>query len=178
MIADDGSGRGLVVVVDDRTPTVDRAAGDGADPGAGWWRSVAVETLVAEGVAGGRLDLLLVGVDEMAALNRQHLGGDGPTDVLAFPLDGPEVAARTGSGGEAAEHRHLGDVVVCPDVAARQAPDHAGSYRAEMTLLVVHGVLHVLGHDHAEPAEAAEMQERERVHLARYGLDRPVEAAP
>jgi probable rRNA maturation factor len=62
----------------------------------------------------------------------------------------------------------LGDVVVCPAVAARQAPTHAGSYDDELALLVVHGVLHVLGMDHAEPDEAARMQARERELLDRY----------
>jgi probable rRNA maturation factor len=62
----------------------------------------------------------------------------------------------------------LGDVVVCPAVAARQAPQHAGSYEDELALLVVHGVLHVLGMDHADPAEEATMQARERELLDRY----------
>jgi len=62
----------------------------------------------------------------------------------------------------------LGDVVVCPAVAERQAPEHAGSYDDELALLVVHGVLHVLGHDHAEPDETAAMQARERDLLDRF----------
>ncbi|HAZ36159.1 MAG TPA: rRNA maturation RNase YbeY [Acidimicrobiaceae bacterium] len=67
----------------------------------------------------------------------------------------------------------LGDVFVCPSVAAHQAPSHAGDYDSEMSLLVIHGVLHLLGHDHAEAAEAEAMQAREREHLARYGMVRP-----
>ena len=59
-------------------------------------------------------------------------------------------------------------MVVCPAVAARQAPEHAGSYDDEIALLVVHGVLHVLGMDHADPEEAAAMQARERELLDRY----------
>ncbi len=62
----------------------------------------------------------------------------------------------------------LGDVVVCPAIAARQAPAHAGSYDDEIALLVVHGVLHVLGMDHAEPADEAAMQARERELLDRH----------
>jgi probable rRNA maturation factor len=58
--------------------------------------------------------------------------------------------------------------VVCPSVAARQAPAHAGSYDDELALLVVHGVLHVLGMDHAEPDDATRMQARERELLERY----------
>src|SRR5436305_6468029 len=56
----------------------------------------------------------------------------------------------------------LGDVVLCPAVAERQAADHAGAYDDEIALLIVHGMLHVLGHDHAEPAEASVMRGRER----------------
>jgi probable rRNA maturation factor len=62
----------------------------------------------------------------------------------------------------------LGDVVVCPSVAERQAPEHAGGYDDELALLVVHGVLHVLGHDHAEPEETAVMQARERALLDEF----------
>jgi probable rRNA maturation factor len=57
---------------------------------------------------------------------------------------------------------------VCPSIAARQAPEHAGSYDDELALLVVHGVLHVLGMDHADPEEAATMQARERDLLDRF----------
>ena len=62
----------------------------------------------------------------------------------------------------------LGDVVVCPAVAARNAPSHAGTYDDELALLIVHGILHVLGHDHAEPEETAVMQERERSLLEQF----------
>jgi probable rRNA maturation factor len=62
----------------------------------------------------------------------------------------------------------LGDVVICPAVAARNAPTHAGTYDDELALLVVHGVLHVLGMDHAEPEEEAAMQAKERDLLARF----------
>jgi probable rRNA maturation factor len=63
----------------------------------------------------------------------------------------------------------LGDVLVCPVVAERNAPDHAGTYEDELALLVVHGTLHVLGMDHADEAETAVMQAREREHLFRHG---------
>ena len=66
----------------------------------------------------------------------------------------------------------LGDVVVCPAVAARNAPTHAGTYDDEIALLVVHGILHVLGMDHAEADEAAAMQARERDLLGRFHQER------
>ena len=138
------------------------------------WAAVARDTLRAEAIVGGRLDLVFVDTARIEALNREHLGGDGPTDVLAFPLDGPDVAQRAAASKGAPVH--LGDVVICPEIARRQAPSHCGTFEAEMSLLIVHGVLHVLGHDHAEPDETRAMQERERVHLERHGYDHPVPA--
>lgn len=121
------------------------------------WAELAAAVAVAEG---GRGELTLTFVDrhEMAELNREHMGGDGPTDVLSFPLDAADDAAGlAGDPGPAL----LGDVVVCPAVAEAQAAEHAGTLDDEMALLVVHGCLHVFGHDHAEPAEAASMRARE-----------------
>ena len=94
--------------------------------------------------------VLFVDRGAIAELNEHHMGKDGPTDVLAFPIDLPgETRA-----GEAAI---LGDVVLCPEVAAEQAPEHGVTPEAEIELLVVHGLLHLLGHDHAEPDERTRM---------------------
>jgi probable rRNA maturation factor len=94
--------------------------------------------------------LLLVDEDTIAGMNETHLGKSGPTDVLAFPIDEPgesppDVAAV------------LGDVVLCPSVAAAQAPRYRRSAHDELRLLTVHGLLHLLGMDHAEPGEEREM---------------------
>jgi probable rRNA maturation factor len=143
------------------------------------WVDLATSALVDSGVR-GEAELSLVFVDEaqMAVLNERYMGAQGPTDVLAFPLDDPVDTGRWPDSGSTGPDRDLpdpadlpvllGDVVVCPAVAARQAPDHAGSYDDELALLVVHGVLHVLGMDHAEPEETAAMQARERELLDRY----------
>ncbi len=152
------------------------------------WQEVARSTLELElegdDDAAGRLDLIFVDPDTMAELNREHMGADYATDVLAFPLDGaaddemdlvfPDT--EDGSGPAGLPGRHLGDVVVCPQVARAQAGEHCGHEEAELTLLVVHGVLHVLGHDHAEEDERLVMQGRERLHLGRYGYRHPVPA--
>ncbi|MFP3902403.1 MAG: rRNA maturation RNase YbeY [Acidimicrobiia bacterium] len=142
------------------------------------WATLAREALAAEGV-GGEAELSLVFVDEatMAALNERFMGATGPTDVLAFPIDDPLLPGRWPDAGTTGPDREepepedlpllLGDVVVCPAVAARQAPGHGASYDDELALLVVHGVLHVLGHDHAEPEEAATMRSREQELLDR-----------
>ncbi len=170
-----------MTVTEPTAPTVDCDDRTGQAPSViDRWCAVAREVLIGEGIGTGRLDLAAVDEPDMAELNATHLGATGPTDVLAFPLDGPEVAARVDPVTDAAAvgdgpPLHLGDVVLCPAVAARQAPDHAGSFEAEMVLLITHGVLHVLGHDHAEPAETTTMQARERHHLARYGYRHPAD---
>jgi probable rRNA maturation factor len=87
----------------------------------------------------------------------------GPTDVLSFPMDElrPHAIAgpnRTrGRDEDEGEPVLLGDVVLCPQVAAAQAKQHGHSTQSELELLTVHGVLHLLGYDHADPEEEAEM---------------------
>ena len=94
--------------------------------------------------------LLFVERDVIAELNAHHMGSEGPTDVLAFPMDMP---GETRPG----EPSILGDVVICPQVAAAQAVEHGQEPLAEMELLVTHGLLHLLGHDHADPDERTRM---------------------
>lgn len=136
----------------------------------GRWVDLARNVLLAEGVSGdAELSLLFVDEDTIAGMNRRFMDADGPTDVLAFPIDDPgSVDPRADVSGQAAGPLLLGDVVVCPAVAERQAPDHGASYDDELALLVVHGVLHVLGHDHADADETARMRARERQLLGRF----------
>ena len=102
------------------------------------------------------LSILLVDVEYMSELNHRWMDGEGPTDVLAFPMDegsvdhGPSEAG----GGEPAL---LGDIVLCPDVAAKQAAGVGHATIDELAMLTVHGTLHLLGYDHAEPEEEQEM---------------------
>jgi probable rRNA maturation factor len=123
----------------------------------------------------GEAELSMLFVDEaaMTDLNKRFLGKDGPTDVLAFPIDEEPVeggrspdSGGTGPGYVPAEPSDLptllGDVVICPTVAERNAPDHAGTFEDEMALLVVHGILHLLGMDHEDEGEAEVMERRER----------------
>lgn len=126
------------------------------------WRSLAAQTLESEG-ADGELTLTFVGVDEIAELNAEHMGVQGATDVLSFPLDDvPAERAPVGTAAVEGVPVLLGDVVISPAVAAAQFADHAGSLDDEIALLVVHGVLHILGHDHLAADEAARMRARER----------------
>ncbi len=121
----------------------------------------------------GEITLTFVERAEIAALNVEHLGGEGPTDVLSFPLDAQLAPHDVAPQGVPVL---LGDVVICPAVAAQQAPDHAGTLDDELALLVVHGVLHVLGHDHADPDEAVQMRHRELALLARHHWHGPAPA--
>ena len=147
------NGAGLAVVAtdertDDRSGAID----------AGAWAALAEAVLRTESVTAGELNLVFVDPAEMARLNAEHMGEDGPTDVLSFPLDGADphpVGARM-----------VGDVVICPAWARNWGHGAAGD--RELALLVVHGVLHLLGHDHADDSDAARMQARERELLAAH----------
>jgi probable rRNA maturation factor len=129
------------------------------------WERLATDVLCAEGV-GPDAEVSVLYVDEpaMADLNGRFMGGDGPTDVLAFPID-DEADAGTGPEGSPLL---IGDVVICPVVAERNAAGHAGSYDDELALLLVHGLLHLLGHDHALDDDRHRMRSRERDLLARF----------
>jgi len=100
-------------------------------------------------------ELCIKAVDEdtIAALNEQWMDKQGPTDVLAFPMD----ELRPGKVTEEPEEGVLGDLVLCPSVAERQGEEAGHGRDAEIELLTVHGILHLLGYDHAEPEEHAEM---------------------
>lgn len=147
------------------------------------WEALARNVLLAEGVSGdAELALLFVDEATISDLNERFMGHAGPTDVLAFPIDDDEVGVgRSPDGSTSGPDRGpldevpllLGDVVVCPAVAARNAPTHAGTYDDELALLIVHGILHVLGHDHAEPEETEAMQAKERDLLARFHTGGP-----
>jgi probable rRNA maturation factor len=143
------------------------------------WVKLAEAVLADEGVhIDAELSMLFVDETAIADLNKRFLGKEGPTDVLAFPID--EEPAESGrfpdSGGTGPGFTGdpeevptlLGDVVICPAVAHRNAPDHAGTFEDELALLVVHGVLHLLGLDHIDDEEAEEMEGREKALLAKY----------
>lgn len=144
------------------------------------WVRLARSVLEAEGVKGeAELSLLFVDEQAMSDLNKRFAGKDGPTDVLAFPID--EEPAEGGrspdSGGsgpgwvpvEASElPTLLGDVVICPSVALRHATESESSYEDELALLTVHGILHLMGMDHVDDEEAQAMEKREQELLDRF----------
>jgi probable rRNA maturation factor len=144
------------------------------------WARLAERVLEAEGVRGdAELSVLFVDETAMTELNERFMDESGPTDVLSFPLEEelslvgryPD-AGTTGPDPSRSDPSDppllLGDVVICPAVAARNAPTHAGTYDDELALLVVHGILHVLGQDHASTEDEARMRTRERELLERF----------
>ena len=124
------------------------------------------------------MSLLFVDETTIAELNERFLGSEGPTDVLAFPMDDdvPPGGRQPDQGGRGPgaptdpgdPPALLGDVVVCPTIAERQAGARGAPTDDELALLVVHGVLHLLDYDHAEAEEATEMRRREQEILDRF----------
>ena len=144
------------------------------------WHSLAKNILVSEGVRGAvELTLMFVPESTISHLNEKYMGKSGPTDVLSFPLDAFESMRSPGPGATSQGPNAktvdlndlpilLGDVVICPAVAMKQALSHAGTHDDEMALLLVHGILHVLGNDHDTPDAANAMQALERKHLEAF----------
>jgi probable rRNA maturation factor len=99
------------------------------------------------------LSVLLVDEAAMERLHVQWMQLPGPTDVMSFPMD----ELRPGSEDEEPQPGLLGDVVLCPAVATRQSVEAGHSATEELLLLTVHGILHLVGYDHAEPAEEEKM---------------------
>ncbi len=145
----------------------------------------------AEGVEESEVSVLLVDRAVMTDLNGRYMGENGPTDVLAFPIDGPSPASGppegpSGPRGFAADRLGdrddeddldeedddapwlLGDIVLCPAYAAEQASRNGQSLAAELELLTVHGILHLCGFDHADADEEQAMRARTNELLARW----------
>jgi probable rRNA maturation factor len=101
------------------------------------------------------LSILLVDTAAMEQLHIQWMDEPGPTDVLSFPMD--ELRPARAEDDNEPVPGLLGDVVLCPEVAERQGKEAGHSTAEELRLLTTHGILHLLGYDHAEPEEEAEM---------------------
>jgi len=112
------------------------------------------------------LSVVLTDSRRLRTLNWDYLGIDAPTDVLSFPAsesDGSETDPETGA-------RYIGDILIYVPYAAKGAKKAGHPLEAELQLLVVHGVLHLLGHDHARPREKARMWKAQREILTQLGL--------
>lgn len=118
-------------------------------------RNLATRVLQAEGCADAtEVSVLLTDDEGISALNVEYRGVDGPTDVLSF-------SQHEGEDDFAAEENLLGDIVISVETAKRQAREQGRALEAEMDMLVAHGLLHLLGYDHAEPDEAERMFARQ-----------------
>ncbi|HLS25992.1 MAG TPA: rRNA maturation RNase YbeY [Beutenbergiaceae bacterium] len=115
------------------------------------------------------VEIRFVDTGVMSELNRQWMDEDGPTDVLAFPID----ELRPGTPEEPSAEGVLGSIVLCPPVAVEQARQAGHSADEEMLLLTTHGLLHLLGYDHAEEAEEKEMFALQRRLLLTFLASRP-----
>jgi probable rRNA maturation factor len=134
---------------DDQPPLIALDDRQDADVDLEGLMTLARATLLGEGMADAELSISFVTEEEITELHERYLHEAGPTDVLSFPLD--DEAGEDGL-------RQLGDVVIAPAVAARNNPDDPA---AELRLLLVHGTLHLLGHDHMDDRERAEMWARQ-----------------
>lgn len=118
------------------------------------------------------MTLMLVTDDVIAGYNQQFMEREGPTDVLAFPLE----HATPGSPPQRALNGpplNLGDVIISPAYVGRQAASNGTDSLDELALMVVHGTLHLLGYDHPDDSTAEAMERRERDLLAKVGRKRP-----
>jgi probable rRNA maturation factor len=115
--------------------------------------------------------LLLVSDEEMVAYNRRFLDREGPTDVLAFPVEDLEAGVVPDRESNQPPLL-LGDIIIAPSYIRRQARSFEISFEDELALMVVHGLLHLLGYDHQEDLSAEQMEGRERELLSRIGVER------
>ncbi len=121
-------------------------------------REVARAVLEGEGVADAEISLAFVDNPTIHRLNQRYLQHDEPTDVLSFPLSEPNAK------------KLAGELVIGAEVALAQAKDHGHDVQAELALYVIHGLLHLCGHDDNDATGAARMRERERHYLKHLGL--------
>ena len=125
--------------------------------------------LKREGVTRAEVSIVLTGDDEIQRLNRQYRSIDKPTDVLSFPLRSAQSADSAPAIPGLAEP--LGDVVVSVDTATRQAQEHAHSLEDELSLLVIHGILHLLGYDDETESGAEMMRSKEQEALRELEIE-------
>ena len=131
---------------------------DAVEVDRGRMREVARAVLAGEGVADYEVSLAFVDNPTIHQLNNRYLRHDEPTDVLSFPLSEPNA------------RKLAGELVVGAETALAQAKERGHDVQAELALYVIHGLLHLCGHDDQTDAGAAAMRERERHYLARLGL--------
>jgi len=148
---------------------VRRATRSGFVPATAQLRSWAAAALGARS-RGAEIALLVVGRARSRTLNRQYRGRDKATNVLSFPAPAIPPAP---AAGRALSARPLGDIVICPEVLRREAREQGKRERDHWMHLFIHGVLHLVGHDHLHDDEAQRMERLERRLLRRFGVADP-----
>ena len=151
-----------IFVADEQTETLDLPP----------LRSLAELVLSEDGYPpSSEVTMLLVSDEEMSSYNKRFLDRDGPTDVLAFPVEDltPGVVPDVDINGPPLL---LGDIIIAPSYISRQASEMGVTFEDELSLMVVHGILHLLGYDHQNDEEAEAMEQRERELLAKVGKER------
>lgn len=133
-------------------------------------KKTAQALLAAVGEPTSSLSISIVGDRAIRSLNCNHRGKDRATDVLSFPLFEPKMLRRRDPG---VSERLLGDIVISLDTAARQAKAYDASLESEVARLLIHGVLHLMGHDHEKPGERRRMEAEERRLAAAIGMRWP-----
>jgi len=144
----------------------------------GWLQSVAGQVLIAQEAGSGvELSLVITSQERVQQLNRDYLGKDEPTDVLAFAML-PELSAGGEPGADSPPFvtppdgvLHLGEVIISYPQAVIQAEENHHSVKKEIAILIIHGVLHLLGYDHDKPELERQMRAREAEILSQVEVD-------
>ena len=134
------------------------------------------QAALAETPATVEIAVRLTSDDEVHALNRQYRQQDKPTNVLSFPMVQPDLVESLSNTDDG--EILLGDIVLAYETCAREAADKGVSLEDHATHLIVHGVLHLLGHDHMNDVDADAMEAIERAAMAALGLHDPYELGP
>ncbi len=132
----------------------------------GRMREIVRTVLQGEGIADAEISLAFVDNPTIHRLNQRYLRHDEPTDVLSFPLSEPGA------------RKLAGELVIGVEVAQAQAQDRGHEVALELALYVIHGLLHLCGHDDHDPAAVAHMRQRERHYLLQLALPDITETAP
>jgi len=123
------------------------------------------------------VSVLALDLQSMADLHVQWMGEEGPTDVMAFPMDELTEHGSWQADPAAPGPALLGDIALCPEIASRQAAERGHSAAHELSVLTVHGLLHLLGYDHADPKTEREMFAKQEAVVAAWESGRATDAA-
>ncbi len=126
-----------------------------------WLESVAQQALLSEGQDDAEMGILITGQDRIRELHKEYMDEDTPTDVLSFAMREKSPEGTPDFVFPEGEAIHLGEVIISFPQAEMQAAEHKHPVKKEVTILLIHGVLHLLGYDHDGPVQQSKMQDRE-----------------